>query len=235
MPRATQTVGTVYYAIGDVHGERGKLERLLSKIDGFHAERFPDATPRHVLLGDLVDKGPDSAGVVALARRLEAERNAVVIKGNHEALMCDAQAGIGERALRRWLENGGRDTHDSYDGDRDQLAEDVAWLDALPERFASPDGRFVFVHAGIDPERFPDGDTPTHLWTRKADFFDSETWTNPALDNVIVIHGHTPQPDGPDISSDGRRINVDTGACDGGPLTAAVLTADLEPEFLSVD
>lgn len=217
----------IHYAIGDVHGERAKLERLLEAIGADARGR----AHRIVLLGDMIDKGPDSAGVVRLARALEAEGRAVCIRGNHEDMAVRA----GEGTQRpHWLGRGGREMVNSYAGDDAQRADDVAWMAELPTRHVSGGGRFVFVHAGIDPDTYPAGSAVSDMWTRTDGFTHSERWTNPALAGVTVVHGHTPRSDQPDISADGRRINVDTGACSGGPLTAAVCETGRAVRFLSV-
>ena len=218
---------TLHYAIGDIHGERAKLDALLARI-----EADADGAPyRLVLLGDMIDKGPDSAGVVRLARRLERERGAVCLKGNHEDMAVRASRG---GQVEHWLGKGGREMRDSYGGDEAALAGDVAWMAELPTRHATQDGRFVFVHAGLDPDAYPDDSAVADMWTRTEAFTQSERWTNPALDGVTVVHGHTPRFEHPDISADARRINVDTGACSGGPLTAAVCEAGAPVRFLSV-
>jgi len=107
------------------------------------------------------------------------------------------------------------------------------WLDNLPTRFVTDDKRHVFVHAGIDPVSYPETTDTIHMWTRSHQFFESQAWDNKALENTIVVHGHTPTEDSyPDISVDSRRINVDTGACYGGPLTAVVIAPNDKPHFL---
>src|SRR5262249_30232714 len=109
-------------------------------------------------------------------------------------------------------------------------SEHVDWIRALPVMLRRE--TFVFVHAGIDPWRFPNEGDEVKLWTRSRAFFDSAEWpSTPELDGVVVVHGHTPTDDfRPDVSP--RRINIDTGACYGGPLTCAVLAPSEAPRFL---
>jgi serine/threonine protein phosphatase 1 len=90
----------------------------------------------------------------------------------------------------------------------------------------------VFVHGGIDPNTFPECSDEVRMWTRSTKFFRSEHWPErEELHDLLVIHGHTPTDDfEPDVQR--RRINVDTGACFGGALTAAVLAPGEAPRFL---
>jgi serine/threonine protein phosphatase 1 len=91
--------------------------------------------------------------------------------------------------------------------------------------------RLVFVHAGIDPATFPDCPDGVRLWTRSNNFFDRERWPGRSdLHDLLVIHGHTPRSYEPEVFP--HRINVDTGAVFGGPLTAVVLKDGEEPSFI---
>jgi serine/threonine protein phosphatase 1 len=91
--------------------------------------------------------------------------------------------------------------------------------------------RLVFVHAGIEPAQFPDEDQRTYLWTRSERFFLQWQWPDrEELKGLMVIHGHTPKSFDPEIYP--HRINVDTGAVFGGPLTAVKLKEGARPEFL---
>ncbi len=229
---------TVYYAIGDVHGEIGKLETLLDHIRD--DARAHGAAYKIVFLGDLIDRGPDSRAVVETAKRLTEAGEAICIKGNHEELMlhaCDNRESIG---IYHWAENGGDETILSYvrangfkDDFRDAIDNDhIDWLRTLPTMVRDEARGFVFVHGGIDPKTFPDCSDELRMWTRSSKFFDPGRWPKrPELDGVVVIHGHTPTSDfEPHVNP--RRINVDTGACFGGPLTAVVLAPDASPRFL---
>jgi serine/threonine protein phosphatase 1 len=202
----------ITFAIGDVHGCLDKLERLLKACEA-HAGGRP---ARFVFLGDYIDRGPDSRGVVELLmRRQAAQPGAVVcLRGNHEqmAIMAHADA----RAMPLWLENSGATTQRNYrrSGGRIEDAH-LAWLAALP--FCHDDGLRFFVHAGVDLS-VPLGQQPGEvmLWMREP--FLSE------CDDVdlgrLIVHGHTPMRTGlPDLRK--RRLNLDTAAVLGGPLTAA--------------
>ena len=202
------------YAVGDIHGCADALDRLLAAIDRHRAGR-----PRRlVFLGDYVDRGPDSAGVLTCLRSLEAREPASVVclMGNHEALMIDAyRSGLGTST---WLENGGTATLASYDvADPEALPHDVlAWLSGL--RTVHEDALRYYVHAGFRPGRLGiDPVVTTRLWIR-------EPFLGVDFDfGKHVVHGHTPQKSGrPDLRR--HRSNLDTACVFGRTLTAAVFT-----------
>lgn len=227
---------TVYYAIGDVHGKKAMLDDLLTQIarDAAGAER------KIVFLGDLIDRGGDSRAVVESAMRLNAEEGAIVIRGNHEELMLHAIDHDESAGIYWWATNGGDETIQSYqrvNGPKDNWREaidsaHVAWLRALPAIYRDESRGLVFVHGGIDPKTFPNETDELRMWTRSEKFFQSSRWPDrPELKGILVVHGHTPTRDfEPDVQP--RRINVDTGACFGGQLTAVVLAPGATPRFL---
>jgi serine/threonine protein phosphatase 1 len=218
---------TLTYAIGDIHGCMDKLAELVRRCDNDAAGR----SMRYVFLGDYIDRGPDSRGVVQFLmdlQRSHTDRN-IFLKGNHEDLMVSAADSDFFEA--RWLANGGFQTLESYGlNSANQLPEDhVNWLRRLPLFF--DDGRRFFVHAGVHPDRPLDRqDEDDLLWIRKP-FLSSETDYG-----RLIVHGHTPVKGGPpDLRA--NRLNLDTGAVFGGPLTAAVFDSDeIAPNrFLQAD
>lgn len=227
-----------YYAIGDVHGEIGKLDQLLD-----HIRSDADfAGPAHqiVFLGDLVDRGPDSRAVVDRVMQLCAREEAVAVKGNHEELMLNAYFNRESVGIYWWAENGGDETISSYmlangvcDDFRDAIDKaHIAWMQALPAMIRDEDRGLVFVHGGIDPKTFPLCSDEIRMWTRSHKFFRTQAWPErDELRDILVVHGHTPTDDF-EPENVPRRINVDTGACFGGPLTAAVLAPGQGPRFL---
>lgn len=227
----------VYYAIGDIHGELSSLLALHREIDRHHQEFHVQAKQVIVHLGDYVDRGPDSAGVIdwLMSQTSTPQKSIICLKGNHEAMMVAAVRD--EKDVANWRQHGGEQTLESYRkrGHNVPPAPHLIWMDCLPSRFIDADKRLVFVHASIDPGSFPAPAEHLHLWGRREEFFDSASWSNPALDSHCVVHGHTPTDDSkPDISADRRRINVDTGACYGGYLTAVVIASGRPPAFLRV-
>lgn len=228
----------IYYAIGDVHGELDKLDRLLGIIRGDAYEC--GGAYRIVFLGDLIDRGEESRGVVARAMAATASGEAVALKGNHEALMLAAHEKWDSIGVYHWAENGGDETIASYKrangqcGDwRDAIdREHLDWMRALPVTLHDEARKLVFVHAGIDPKLFPACTDEIRMWTRSEKFYDPGRWPKrPELEGLLVVHGHTPTRDFKPHANP-RRINVDTGACFGGPLTCAVLAPEQGPRFL---
>ncbi|WP_238313936.1 metallophosphoesterase family protein [Methylobacterium crusticola] len=208
-----------------MHGCADHLDALLRLIERHRAGR-----PRRlVFLGDAVDRGPDSARVLATLRALQArEPDAVTcLMGNHEALLLDAVAG---RRRDLWIMNGGGAVLASF-GVTDPAAlpaEVVAWIAGLASLHG--DVRRWYVHAGLKPgEPAPDSDLATRLWMREPFLSADHDFGR------HVVHGHTPVLDGrPEVRA--HRTNLDTGAVFGGPLTAGVFTAHQGPavDFLQV-
>lgn len=238
----------IYYAIGDVHGELARLIRLHARIAAHHERHFAGRRRVLVHLGDYVDRGPDSCGVIdfilLLERQFAGDGSVEIISlmGNHELMMLEALEEVPQGAAREhWLRNGGQAALDSYtrlgrvDPDGRPDATHREWIASLPHIVTREQGRLIFVHAGINPLTYPDDEASEHMWTRSPRFRHSEAWSNPALEGVRVIHGHTPTTDAlPDISDDGRRINVDTAAVYGGRLTCAIVESpDVPVRFLS--
>jgi serine/threonine protein phosphatase 1 len=201
------------YAIGDIHGCAAKLTRLLDACRR-HAAGHP---MRFIFVGDYIDRGPDSRGVIETLRKLQdGNPDVICLRGNHEALLLEA-AQTGEDAT--WLYNGGTQTLQSY-GIADLAGlprEHLAWIGALALSF--DDERRFFVHAGVDPARPLDGQSAHDLvWIREP-FLSSEHEYG-----RLIVHGHTPLETGqPDLRH--NRLNLDTAAVFGGPLSAAVFNS----------
>lgn len=225
---------TVFYAIGDIHGEAARLRDLHVHIDEFHEACYPSLVKHLVYLGDYVDRGPNSQGVIEqlMARQHAHPETTTCLMGNHEEMMLDAVDG---KSIDFWLRNGGAETLASYKVEHAKKLppSHMNWVRSLQTTY-TPDGTdFIFVHAGVDPILYPHDDEVKRRWMRGSRFFDTTKWVSPALRNKRVIHGHTPTATNQaDISDDGRRINVDTGATYGGALTAAVLKGAETPVFL---
>lgn len=212
------------YAIGDVHGCLDELCEMHRRIAADLAAR-PVARPTVVHLGDYIDRGPDSAGVVTRIMAGLAGVQVINLAGNHEEMMLAALAG--ERgAAAGWLGNGGVASLESWGVKPRQTpkewaraipAAQVAFLRDLPVMHQC--GGYVFVHAGLRPG-LPLEQQSRHdmLWIREP--FLSYGGLLPR----VVVHGHTPEEPHPVVRA--NRIGLDTGAVLGGPLTCAVLEAD---------
>ncbi|MGA0598775.1 metallophosphoesterase family protein [Enterovirga sp. CN4-39] len=199
------------YAVGDIHGCLDLLRQLLDRIAADAAGR----PHRLVFIGDYIDRGEDSAGVIRTLRTLQDERggDVVCLKGNHEQLYLRS---FGRPdVFRTWIQNGGETMLASF-GARglDDMPPDVtAWIEACPVSFE--DERRYFVHAGLRPGRLLDEQSEyDRLWIRDEFLVGDHDF------GKFVVHGHTPRPDGrPDLRR--YRLNLDTAAVYGGLLTAA--------------
>lgn len=228
----------VIYAIGDVHGEADRLRRLHRSIFEKHASKFKGVPLKIIHLGDYIDRGPDSCGVITIIRELQSIEGDKIIslRGNHEQMMLDAMDHVTPRAYQSWCRHGGDYTLSSYrkNGHMTPPSEHVNWVRSLPTIHEEREAGLIFVHAGIDVSSYPSRSDTVHLWTRSSEFFDSDKWTNPTLNGMQVVHGHTPTEDFfPDINGqNARRINIDTGAVFGGRLTAAIFAPHQPVEFI---
>lgn len=226
---------TRVYAIGDIHGCADLLGRLHALIRE-DADAAPERRRIVVYLGDYVDRGTDSAGVidrVLAGPGPDFER--VCLRGNHEDMMLRFLGGEDIGAV--WLYNGGGETLESY-GLSTQVARFGAWLPdhgpvreslraALPETHRAfldglvtthVEGGYLFVHAGLRPGRPLDAQKDEDLLWIRQPFLDSD-----ADYGYIVVHGHTPVRE-PELRP--NRINLDTGAVYWGRLTAMVFHGD---------
>jgi serine/threonine protein phosphatase 1 len=234
--------GEVIYAIGDVHGEAEMLDRLHAAIFARHERNHSGAPLKLIHLGDYVDRGPDSCGVIETLMRLEGRDDieTINLRGNHEQMMLEAYEDGADHSGARmhWLINGGDAALESYArrGFEDPPQSHLRWLNDLPTLHLEPKRNLVFVHAGVDPKTFPHCDPRIHLWTRSPRFYDPTRWDIGALKGWQVVHGHTPTRDfRPQAAgAPARRFNLDTGAVYGGQLSAGIFAPDKEVEFLSV-
>ncbi len=222
--------GARYYVVGDIHGRLDLFEALIAAIEE-DDERQPAARTEIVLLGDLVDRGPDSAGVIARTREWQKRRTVHVLAGNHEEMFLEAFEK--PDVLRHFLKHGGRETIMSYGISKKQF--NAMTLDELfaklPQIVPQSErdyiagfeemiiaGDYLFVHAGIDPAVPIEAQKRSDmLWIRDR-FLSHEG----PLEKVVV-HGHTIFDS---VMDCGNRIGIDTGAFRSGVLTALVLEAD---------
>jgi serine/threonine protein phosphatase 1 len=218
--------GQRVYAVGDVHGCVDRLAALHARIAEDLSER-PTPEPVLVHLGDYIDRGRDSAGVVARLAKGPALLNVPTVNliGNHEDMMLIALASGDVQAANLWIANGGTDSLVSWGVPRSARPSD--WSNYLPRQHLSflrelalwhAIGGYLFVHAGIRPgiplERQSRHDL---MWIREPFLSSQEKF------DAVVVHGHTPRPE-PIVKP--NRIGIDTGAVMGGALTCVVLEAD---------
>ncbi|OYX42456.1 MAG: serine/threonine protein phosphatase [Rhodobacterales bacterium 32-67-9] len=227
------------YAIGDIHGHLDKLEAAHRLIAADRAATG-DADAPVVHVGDLVDRGPDSRGVIEYLRRgIAGGAPWIALKGNHDRMFADFigdpdNHDPGLREGLHWIDPrlGGGATLSSYgvEGAGERLLFDlheealaavprshVAFLGALRLQYRR--GGVLFVHAGIRPGVALEQQTEDDLlWIRRT-FLD-----DPRDHGVLVVHGHTPV----DAATHyGNRLNIDTGAGYGRALTTVVIEGNL--------
>lgn len=216
--------GRRVYAIGDVHGCADRLRELHARIADDLAAR-PVEAPLLLHIGDYVDRGPDSAGVVArlAAGPPIAGVSTVNLIGNHEETMLHALDGD-RAAATDWLFSGGREALASWGLNPDGPRGD--WLASLPPSDVAfvrelalwhREGDYLFVHAGIRAGVPLEEQARQDLLTIRQPFLTYE-----APFGMVVVHGHTPTTN-PVVRP--NRIGIDTGAVFGGRLTCAVLEA----------
>jgi serine/threonine protein phosphatase 1 len=214
----------VLYAVGDIHGRLDKLERLLDAMP-----LRPD--DRLVFLGDYVDRGPDSKGVVDRLLLLSSQHECVFLMGNHESMFLDFLGWKGPAYFGSdvFLANGGAETLVSYDYvGREPPPPQAFRLPPEHELFFGSlrlhhlEGDYLFVHAGLGRALVRGGDAGLALRRARAEelLWDRSTMDLPHELGVTVVYGHTPRSDFGVRWNQPYSIGIDTGAVYGGPLTA---------------
>jgi serine/threonine protein phosphatase 1 len=219
------------YVIPDLHGRRDLLERALAAIEAHAAGQSGTI----VLLGDYIDKGPDSRGVIARLRAgVTPPWRLAMIKGNHDAMMvaalregatprADVLPGAAEASLMAdWLRKGGDAVLASYGGEAaDVPVHDIDWLDGRP--LWHLDAHRIYVHAGVDPALPLSQQAPLLLMTKR--YADEDESGHRAGDRVRhVVHGHDQHAAGPLLKA--GRSNLDTLAWKTGRLVIGVFDDD---------
>jgi len=228
--------GARAYAIGDVHGRLDLLERMLELINRDRQQTGP-ARDYLILLGDVIDRGPDSRGVIECMMGLPRDIRpkdfrTVFLMGNHEEMMLRVLQGESE-AVHQWLTFGGYEFAQSYGVEVGKLAalypaeaaaiirarvppSHLAFVADFADSFTF--GDYLFVHAGMRPGRkLAEQDTHDLRWIR-------EEFINDDSDHgCMVVHGHTISAE-PEMME--NRIGIDTGAYQTGILTALRIEGD---------
>lgn len=224
--------GERIYAIGDIHGRLDLLKDILNRIEK-HAATLPAPRSVHiVILGDMIDRGPESAEVLRYLHGVQQTTGRlIVLQGNHEELMLRALAAE-PGMLRAWMRIGGSATIRSFGAEPPHRDDDqraavgdllkvipanlVEWIRNLP--LTARSGDYLFCHAGIRPgvaiKRQKRADL---LWIR------DEFLEDPKDHGVMVVHGHSVSAD---VEMRGNRIGIDTGAYRTGVLTALYLEGE---------
>lgn len=221
------------FAIGDVHGCLDLLKKMQDAIAGDLIDNPPEAA-HIVYLGDYIDRGPDSRGVIEYLIERQARGDGIAktfLLGNHELGLFEF---LDDPLKEDWLKWGGREAVESYGiavppvllpSEAERLCRDLRAV--LPESHLSflrslqthtVIGDYVFAHAGIDPRKTLAGQDVSDFTFIREPFL---SW--PHAMPMRVVHGHTITPQ-PEVLS--HRIGVDTGAYKGGGLSCAVLEGD---------
>jgi serine/threonine protein phosphatase 1 len=223
------------YAIGDVHGCADLLDQMFSRIDA-HITAHPTARPIQVFIGDYIDRGPNSRGVIDRLILRAQSKEMVILKGNHETMVPEFLRD--PSILSSWSQVGGLETLLSYGvapalhtivEAQIELASllrraipeaHAAFLGSLALSFSC--GDFFFVHAGVKPRIPLDQQREEDLlWIREEFLLCEEDFEK------VIIHGHTPVRE---IDIRPNRINIDTGAYATGKLSCLVIQDDrVEP------
>lgn len=229
--------GERVYAIGDVHGRLDLLRALLLQVES-DALRRGHAHTHIVFLGDLIDRGPESAQVIEfLIGYRPAFRTLHYVAGNHEECFLDVINGNSATEMS-WFQFGGYETLQSYGvSERAIVSRGAVLQQELAERVPQAHvdflsrcvdqvriGDYLFVHAGIRPGQPLDRQSPQDMRWIREEFLDDES-----DHGVVVVHGHSISR-APVVR--GNRIGIDTGAYRSGRLTALGLERD-ESWFLT--
>ncbi len=205
-------------AIGDIHGCHAEFAELLERLELAQDDRL-------ILLGDLVNRGPDSAKVIELAR----EHRALSLLGNHELRLLKYRR-TGDRKYIKESELA------TYAQLRD---EDWKYLEGMTLTFEEPELNTVFVHGGFLPG-IPWQKQPAEIVTRiqvidregrpckRSDAPGAPSWADFWSGPPFVVYGHTSRPE---IYKLKWSVGIDTSCCMGGSLTAYILP---EKRFVQV-
>jgi len=201
------TINSIF-AIGDIHGCSTALQALLRAID-------PKPDDTIVVLGDVIDWGPDSKACIQQLIDLSSRCRLILVRGNHEEMLFAALESRSER--RYWFKFGGEETIRSYPyvgGERVVDREHVRFLKANARDYYETD-EFIFVHASYDPIK-----PMAEQSNRKLQWEPIQPDKMLAhCSGKIVIAGHTPQTSGEPLDLDFLKV-IDTDCCRGGWLTA---------------
>ncbi|WP_341960098.1 serine/threonine protein phosphatase [Planococcus maritimus] len=211
-------------AISDIHGELGLFNKVLEKAD------YDPANDQLILLGDYVDRGPDSKGVLERVVELK-EQGAIVLRGNHDQMMLEAAKGETAGA-GNWLRNGALATLQSYDASIEGMtlpARELFWkhVEFLKDTaFYYETEDYLFVHAGVQPGVPVEQTDPYVLmWIR-------DEFHRGYAGEKTVVFGHTPSyamrgiADYRPYFGENRIIGIDGGAVYGGQLNCLELPSE---------
>ena len=222
------------YAIGDIHGCLNELTSLHKKI--LTNDKFKVKEDLLIYLGDYIDRGLKSKQVIDQIIKIKNEKiKTIHLMGNHEEFMVNFLFNKSNN-IKNWLKFGVDQTFKSYgieivefikDGFEDIIidklrdillekmgSEHIDFFMSLKTSFSTE--KYLFVHAGIDPnKKLTEQTKEDYLWSRSDIFFDKDFKAE-----KIIVHGHTPEEN---IVNYPFRINIDTGCFFSGNLSCVCL------------
>ena len=232
------------FAIGDIHGCVSELTSLHKKILTY--DKFDPKNDLIIYLGDYIDRGKNSKEVIDQIIKLKDNKiKTKNLMGNHEEFMLDFLFNK-KNNIEQWLDFGVDQTFRSYDieivefikdGFDDSVIDKLrkVMLDKISDshidffknlEMSFSTNKYLFVHAGIDPEKNLSEQTKKdYMWSRSKKFFDKKF----KIEKVIV-HGHTPEVDPINYPC---RINIDTGCYFSGKLSSVLLSDDDSRTFIT--
>lgn len=206
--------------IGDIHGHLTHLQKLIQKLPKDKGLLF---------LGDYIDRGPNSAGVIRYLKELSFKRDCIFLKGNHEDMLINSWDwnGAGELDYSNrydprvmWAGNGGTKTEESYKKHAVGVNIDIEWYKSL--KLYHEDENGIYIHGGIDFHREMKDQNPEYcLWVREPFYKNFRMWNGKR-----IFFGHTPTKylgmhTGQVYFSSGKKIvGLDTGCYNTGWLSA---------------
>ena len=198
------------YVVSDIHGMYDLMISAIGEI-----EKDSDGGTI-IFTGDYIDRGPKSMQVVAhvMAGPSSGNWKWIPIRGNHEDMMLQCCNGD---QIDWWVANGGGETINSYEGILNR--EHLMWMDGLPRLCI--DKHRVYTHAGVS-ESYELDEQPEEI----TQWFRYPSKANVGYKDKHVVHGHTPQKDGPELYE--NRTNLDTGAFFTNRLVVGVFDDDVE-------
>jgi len=210
--------------VGDIHGCIESLKDLITKLEPYHDRRY-------VFLGDYIDRGFDSYGVIDFLIQFSKGHDCVFLRGNHEHMALEAFLHDDEEAWELWMTNGGKSSLDSYSRRETTLVEAEGHLDFIVSTdFYYESDDFVCVHGGMNPymsiqENLIQNDPIDFLWERRHVTTVIPSWEK------TVIFGHTPFKE---VKMESNMIGLDTG-CVFSDRGYGTLSALLMPEKQIID
>ena len=207
-----------YIAIGDIHGCIRSLAALLETLSAFDERVF-------VFVGDYIDRGPDSKGVIELLSDFSNSHECIFVRGNHEQMMLDA---IHSGNFDLWLVNGGQETIRSYNATINRFTippDHKKFLEETRYYHNTPD--YLFVHGGIPPDLSVKEALQNRnllqefIWFRHHLEIEQNIWEKK------VVFGHTPMSE---PINENQKIGIDTGCVYSYMDTFSKLTAIKLPE-----